>query len=698
MPTDVTMDKIVSLCRRRGFVFPVVGDLRRAGVVVRLRPLRRPAQGQRQGALARGDGARAGRHRRARLVDHPPPEGVGGVRPRRRLQRPARRLPHVQAALPRRSPRGPRPREVRCGKRAEQAPGETSDCDLTEPRQFNLMFRTRVGAVEETGVDVYLRPETAQGIFVNFKNVAQLARRKPPFGIAQVGKAFRNEITPGNFIFRTLEFEQMEMEFFVPPTEADEWYRYWVAERLAWHARYGIREENLRVRPARRRRALALLERHERHRVPVPDRLVGARGDREPRRLRPHAAHRGLGHEARVGRLGLGRAVRPARDRAGARRQPLDARVPRRRLRRGGRRRARAHGAAPPSAARARQGRGAAADRQGRGDGREGARALRGAALARERRVRRPGAIGRRYRRQDEIGTPWAFTIDEQTLEDGIDHAARPRLARPGAARDRGGPRAPARAGSLAPWSPARSRGANRPGARLVCDTHGDFAALHACAGLARRRSSPTTGSSHRRSSSRSRSRWPRGRISGSRSSASTPTAAGTSSSTRTSAWTPGCSPGCPARRRATTTTTSRASASCRRGSVREDLLVYGGEDVALRLRAGDSDRAGRLHPPRAPRGRSPGRDDPRLFATARLGRPVPARRRRRRATRGPPGAQRAHRAADRRGRAAPRARTLLASRRVPPCEKRVRRSSRELREPTPRASPGCAQAISRSP
>ena len=153
--------------------------------------------------------------------------------------------------------------DVRCGKRPSKRAGETSDCDLTEPRQFNLMFRTRVGAVEETGVDVYLRPETAQGIFVNFKNVAQLARRKPPFGIAQVGKAFRNEITPGNFIFRTLEFEQMEMEFFVPPAEADEWYRYWVAERLAWHvALRPPRGEPPRAAP-RRRRALPLLERHQ---------------------------------------------------------------------------------------------------------------------------------------------------------------------------------------------------------------------------------------------------------------------------------------------------------------------------------------------------------------------------------------------------------------------------------------------------
>ena len=139
--------------------------------------------------------------------------------------------------------------DAQCGQRPSKRPGETSDCDLTEARQFNLMFETRVGALEETGVPVYLRPETAQGIFINFKNVAEIARRKPPFGIAQVGKSFRNEITPGNFIFRTLEFEQMEMEFFVPPAEAEEWYRYWVDERFAWHRRYGIRESHLRIRP-----------------------------------------------------------------------------------------------------------------------------------------------------------------------------------------------------------------------------------------------------------------------------------------------------------------------------------------------------------------------------------------------------------------------------------------------------------------
>ena len=110
------------------------------------------------------------------------------------------------------------------------------------------MFQTQVGAVEDASSTAYLRPETAQGIFINFKNVLQLARRKPPFGIAQTGKSFRNEITPGNFLFRVREFEQMEMEFFVPPDEAETWYRYWVDARFDWYLKYGLREANLRKR------------------------------------------------------------------------------------------------------------------------------------------------------------------------------------------------------------------------------------------------------------------------------------------------------------------------------------------------------------------------------------------------------------------------------------------------------------------
>ena len=120
--------------------------------------------------------------------------------------------------------------------------------ELTEPRQFNLMFKTFMGPVEEDAAVAYLRPETAQGIFVNFDNVLQSMRMKLPFGIAQIGKSFRNEITPGNFTFRTREFEQMEIEFFVVPGTDEEWHQRWLDERFAWYPRYGIRKGNLRLR------------------------------------------------------------------------------------------------------------------------------------------------------------------------------------------------------------------------------------------------------------------------------------------------------------------------------------------------------------------------------------------------------------------------------------------------------------------
>jgi len=143
--------------------------------------------------------------------------------------------------------------------RADQLPEPDGDAgpacpncashDLTKARPFHLMFKTHVGPVEDDGAVAYLRPETAQGIFVNFLNVLQTSRKKPPFGIAQQGKSFRNEITPGNFIFRTREFEQMEMEFFVPPDQGTEWFEYWCAERLRWYTDLGIPADQLRLRP-----------------------------------------------------------------------------------------------------------------------------------------------------------------------------------------------------------------------------------------------------------------------------------------------------------------------------------------------------------------------------------------------------------------------------------------------------------------
>ncbi|HIM49826.1 MAG TPA: glycine--tRNA ligase [Dehalococcoidia bacterium] len=120
--------------------------------------------------------------------------------------------------------------------------------ELGDPRQFNLMFKTFMGPVEDTASEVHLRPETAQGIFVNFANVVNSTRKKLPFGIAQIGKAFRNEITPGNFTFRTREFEQMEIEYFVKPGTDEEWLQRWVQSRLDWYVEYGIRRENLRLR------------------------------------------------------------------------------------------------------------------------------------------------------------------------------------------------------------------------------------------------------------------------------------------------------------------------------------------------------------------------------------------------------------------------------------------------------------------
>jgi len=120
---------------------------------------------------------------------------------------------------------------------------------LGEPRRFNLMFKTHMGPVEDEASVVYLRPETAQGMFVDFATVQQTSRLKVPFGIAQIGKSFRNEITPGNFIFRTREFEQMEMEFFVEPGTDEEWFEYWVNQRIQWFVDLGVRKENLRLRP-----------------------------------------------------------------------------------------------------------------------------------------------------------------------------------------------------------------------------------------------------------------------------------------------------------------------------------------------------------------------------------------------------------------------------------------------------------------
>ena len=131
---------------------------------------------------------------------------------------------------------------------ANVCPNCKNENSFTEAKEFNLMFKTHAGPVEGSGNEVFLRPETAQGMFTNFMNVQQTTRKKPPFGIAQIGKSFRNEITPRNFVFRTREFEQMEMEFFVPPDEAEQWYEYWRNERYQWYIDLGIPESLLMMR------------------------------------------------------------------------------------------------------------------------------------------------------------------------------------------------------------------------------------------------------------------------------------------------------------------------------------------------------------------------------------------------------------------------------------------------------------------
>ena len=276
------------------------------------------------------------------------------------------------------------------------------------------MFETTVGPVKDSGSVAYLRPETAQGIFINFKNVLQFARVKPPFGIAQIGKSFRNEITPGNFIFRTREFEQMEMEFFCPARRGREVARALDggADALVHRARDPPDNLILRAHGADELSHYSRATSDIEYLFPMGwSELEGIanRGDFD---LTP--ARRVLGREARVLRPADEGALRAARDRAGGRRRPGDARLPRRRLRHRGGRGPPAHGPAPAPEARPGQGRGAAA-RLPRRDARARPRDLRLAAPKIPAEYDEGGSIGKRYRRQDEIGTPWGVTIDGQT-------------------------------------------------------------------------------------------------------------------------------------------------------------------------------------------------------------------------------------------------------------------------------------------
>jgi glycyl-tRNA synthetase len=290
--------------------------------------------------------------------------------------------------------------------------------ELTEPRQFNLMFKTYVGPVEDTAAIAYLRPETAQGIFVNFRNVLETSRLKIPFGIAQIGKSFRNEITPGNFLFRMREFEQMELEFFVRPGDDEHWYDYWREERLRWYLDLGIRRERLRLRThgpeelAHYAKSCADVE----YEFPFGWSELEGIANRTDFDLRRHAEFSGKDltyfDEERRERY-LPYVIEPS---AGADRSALAFLVdaydedeaegePRTVLR--------LHPKLAPCKA--------AVFPLLRRDGLpERARRIYDD-LRRRFAVDydQAGSIGRRYRRQDEIGTPFGVTIDHQTLRDG---------------------------------------------------------------------------------------------------------------------------------------------------------------------------------------------------------------------------------------------------------------------------------------
>ena len=408
----VTMDKIVSLCKRRGFVFPsseIYGGLGSSydyghyGVLLKnnVKGQWWRAMLQQRDDIVALDSA---------IIQHPRTWEASG-------HLAGFTDPLIDCRTCKLRFRADHLDQAQCGRKPSKRPGETPDCDLTEAREFNLMFETTVGPVKEEGSTVYLRPETAQGIFLNFKNYLQFSRKKPPFGIAQIGKSFRNEITPGNFIFRTREFEQMEMEFFVPPPDAPRWFDHWLEQRLDWYTHLGVRPDHLRLRAheADELSHYSSATSDVEYLFPIGwSELEGIanRGDYD---LKAHAAHSGQKLEyvdTASGDRYVPHVIEPA---AGVDRAMLAFLVDaydedeiegeKRTVLRLHPRLAPVKVAVLPLV---------------RKDGQPELatniyRDLRDRVQA---EYDEGGAIGRRYRRQDEIGTPWAVTIDHQSLED----------------------------------------------------------------------------------------------------------------------------------------------------------------------------------------------------------------------------------------------------------------------------------------
>jgi glycyl-tRNA synthetase len=432
---SVTMEKIVALCKRRGFVFPSseiyggVGstyDFGHYGVLLKgnVKAEWWRAMLQEREDIVALDSA---------ILQHP------------RVWEASGHLtgftdPLVDCRACGQRFRADHLSELACGRKPSKHPGEADECDLTEARDFNLMFETTIGPVKESGATAYLRPETAQGIFINFKNVLQFARKKPPFGIAQVGKSFRNEITPGNFIFRTREFEQMELEYFVPPADAQEWFSYWLAERERWYVDLGIRPDRLRLRAHERDElshyssATSDVE----YLFPIGwSELEGIanRGDYDLTRHAQFSGEKLEYFDQSTGERYVPHVIEPS---AGADRATLafmvdsyDEEVVEREGAGRGERRTllRLHPRLAPVKAAVLP----LVSKDGQPElAREVYRAVRPRLQA---EYDEGGAIGRRYRRQDEIGTPFCVTVDHRSLEDGTvtlrdrDSLAQERLA-----------------------------------------------------------------------------------------------------------------------------------------------------------------------------------------------------------------------------------------------------------------------------
>jgi glycyl-tRNA synthetase len=412
--TEVTMDEIVSLAKRRGFVFPsseIYGglgstyDYGHYGVLLKNNVKNewwRSMLTERDDIVAL-DSA---------ILQHPKVWEASG-------HLSGFSDPMVDCRTCGQRFRADDLENATCPQKPSKNPGDGPDCELTEAREFNLMFETNVGPMKDSSSVAYLRPETAQGIFINFKNVLNFARKAPPFGIAQIGKSFRNEITPGNFIFRTREFEQMEMEFFVPPDEVDEWYRKWIEIRRDWYLDLGIRPDFLMVRPhesdelSHYSSGTSDIE----YLFPIGwSELEGVanRGNFDLTQHQEHSGEKLEYFDQQSGERYLPHVIEPA---AGADRAALAFLVDaydtdeiegrERTVLKLHPRLAPVKVAVLPLF-----------NKEGMPEqAREINQALRAAGIQTEYDA--GGSIGKRYRRQDEIGTPWGITVDFDTKDDG---------------------------------------------------------------------------------------------------------------------------------------------------------------------------------------------------------------------------------------------------------------------------------------